>query len=47
MRTRWRFMVNPHHALARAKRVSIADLGEELFVAHNVPSPLRKSDRGV
>ena len=35
-------IVNPRHKLAQAKRVSIADLGEELFVAHNVPSPLRK-----
>jgi DNA-binding transcriptional LysR family regulator len=34
------FVVNPNHALARAERVSIADLGEETFVAHNVPSPL-------
>ena len=33
------FVVNPHHALAQSKRVSITDLGEELFVAHNVPSP--------
>lgn len=36
------FIVNPQHTLARAKRVSITDLGEEIFVAHNVPSPLRK-----
>ena len=36
------FVVNPRHALARAKRVSISDLGDETFVAHNVPSPLRK-----
>ena len=35
-------IVNPQHALAQAKRVSITDLGEELFVAHNVPSPLRR-----
>ncbi|HTJ28891.1 MAG TPA: LysR substrate-binding domain-containing protein [Acidobacteriaceae bacterium] len=35
-------IVNPNHALAQAKRVAIADLGDELFVAHNVPSPLRK-----
>ncbi|HEY9127347.1 MAG TPA: LysR substrate-binding domain-containing protein [Acidobacteriaceae bacterium] len=35
-------IVNPGHALAQAKRVSIADLGDELFVAHNVPSPLRR-----
>ena len=36
------FVVNPRHALAAAPRVSIADLGGELFVAHNVPSPLRR-----
>jgi DNA-binding transcriptional LysR family regulator len=36
------FVVNPNHALARAKRVSITELGDEIFVAHNVPSPLRK-----
>lgn len=36
------FVVNPQHALAKAKRVSITALGEEIFVAHNVPSPLRQ-----
>ncbi len=36
------FIANPRHALAREKRVSITELGEETFVAHNVPSPLRK-----
>jgi len=36
------FVVNPRHALAREARVSIADLGNELFVAHNVPSPQRR-----
>ena len=36
------FIANPRHALAREKRVSITDLGDETFVAHNVPSPLRK-----
>jgi len=36
------FIVSPLHALARVKRVSIVDLGDELFVAHNVPSPLRR-----
>jgi DNA-binding transcriptional LysR family regulator len=35
-------IVSPSHALARAGRVSITDLGEELFVAHNVTSPLRR-----
>jgi DNA-binding transcriptional LysR family regulator len=36
------FIVSPRHPLAGAERVSIADLGEELFVAHNVASPLRQ-----
>jgi DNA-binding transcriptional LysR family regulator len=36
------FIVSPRHPLAGAERVSIADLGEELFVAHNVTSPLRQ-----
>ena len=34
-------IVSPAHPLARAKRVSITDLGQETFIAHNVPSPLR------
>jgi len=36
------FIVSPSHSLAGARRVSIADLGDELFVAHNVASPLRR-----
>jgi DNA-binding transcriptional LysR family regulator len=36
------FVVSPSHPLAGAARVSIKDLGEELFVAHNVTSPLRQ-----
>lgn len=36
------FVVNPRHPLAREKRVAIRDLGAENFIAHNVPSPLRK-----
>jgi DNA-binding transcriptional LysR family regulator len=36
------FIVSPQHPLAAAARVSIADLGKELFVAHNVASPLRQ-----
>jgi DNA-binding transcriptional LysR family regulator len=36
------FIVNPRHPLAGAQRVSINDLGAELFVAHNVASPLRR-----
>jgi DNA-binding transcriptional LysR family regulator len=36
------FIVSPRHPLAGSQRVSITDLGEELFVAHNVTSPLRQ-----
>jgi DNA-binding transcriptional LysR family regulator len=36
------FIVSPNHSLAGAERVSITDLGGELFVAHNVTSPLRR-----
>jgi DNA-binding transcriptional LysR family regulator len=36
------FIVSPRHPLAGSDRVSISDLGEELFVAHNVASPLRQ-----
>jgi DNA-binding transcriptional LysR family regulator len=36
------FVVGPHHPLAGVERVSINDLGRELFVAHNVTSPLRR-----
>jgi DNA-binding transcriptional LysR family regulator len=35
------FVVHPRHTLAKAKQVSIKQLGAETFVAHNVPSPLR------
>jgi DNA-binding transcriptional LysR family regulator len=35
------FVVSPGHRLAKAKRVSINDLGTENFIAHNVTSPLR------
>jgi DNA-binding transcriptional LysR family regulator len=35
-------IVSPSHPLAKAERVSINDLGKELFVAHNVMSPLRR-----
>jgi len=35
-------IVGPHHPLARAERVSIRDLGNENFIAHNVASPLRR-----
>lgn len=36
------FIVGPRHPLRGAKRVSIADLGKEAFIAHNVASPLRR-----
>ncbi len=36
------FIVGPKHPLASVGRVSINDLGSELFVAHNVASPLRR-----
>jgi DNA-binding transcriptional LysR family regulator len=35
-------IVSPRHPLAGSERVSINDLGSELFVAHNVASPLRR-----
>ena len=35
------FIVGPRHPLATAKSVSIRDLGNETFIAHNVASPLR------
>src|SRR5579863_6662030 len=35
------FIVSPNHPLASADRASITDLRDELFVAHNVTSPLR------
>jgi len=35
-------IVSPNHPLAGAQRVSIGDLGEEVFIAHNVASPLRR-----
>jgi DNA-binding transcriptional LysR family regulator len=34
--------VSPKHSLARAQRVSIADLGKQDFIAHHVASPLRR-----
>ena len=36
------FVVSPRHRLARRKVVSIAELGSELFIAHNVVSPYRE-----
>ncbi len=35
-------IVGPHHPLAAAGRVSINELGDEVFIAHNVASPLRR-----
>jgi len=36
------FIVSPRHPLAAAQHVSIRDLGNENFIAHNVASPLRR-----
>jgi DNA-binding transcriptional LysR family regulator len=36
------FIVSPSHPLAGAERVSISELGKEIFIAHNVTSPLRR-----
>ncbi len=36
------FVVSPKHRFARRRAVSIAELGEETFVAHNVVSPYRE-----
>jgi DNA-binding transcriptional LysR family regulator len=36
------FVVSPRHRLARRKAVSIAELGAETFIAHNVISPYRE-----
>ncbi|WP_058189617.1 LysR family transcriptional regulator [Terracidiphilus gabretensis] len=35
-------VASPSHPLAKAQNVSIADLGKETFIAHNVMSPLRR-----
>jgi DNA-binding transcriptional LysR family regulator len=35
-------IASPSHPLAGKERVSITDLGEEIFIAHNVTSPLRR-----
>jgi DNA-binding transcriptional LysR family regulator len=37
------FIVSPHHRFARRKTVSITDLGQETFIAHNVVSPYRET----
>ena len=36
------FIVSPKHRLARRRSVSITELGEETFIAHNVLSPYRE-----
>lgn len=36
------FVVSPQHRLAKRKTVSIAELGMETFIAHNVVSPYRE-----
>jgi DNA-binding transcriptional LysR family regulator len=36
------FIASPLHPLAHAGHVSIRDLGNEIFIAHNVASPLRR-----
>jgi len=36
------FVVSPQHRFARRKTVSIAELGMETFIAHNVVSPYRE-----
>jgi DNA-binding transcriptional LysR family regulator len=36
------FVVSPHHRLAKRKQVSITELAEETFIAHNVLSPYRE-----
>jgi len=35
-------IASPSHSLAGSERVSITDLGHEVFIAHNVTSPLRR-----
>ena len=35
------FIVSPKHRLAKRRHVSIAELGKETFIAHNVLSPYR------
>jgi DNA-binding transcriptional LysR family regulator len=37
------FVVSPVHRLARRKSVSIAELGTDTFIAHNVVSPYRET----
>jgi DNA-binding transcriptional LysR family regulator len=37
------FIVSPEHCFARRKKLSIHELGEEVFIAHNVVSPYWRS----
>lgn len=37
------FIVSPEHRFARRKKLGISELGGEVFVAHNVISPYRRS----
>jgi DNA-binding transcriptional LysR family regulator len=37
------FVVSPKHRLAKRKSVSIGELGQETFIAHNVVSPYREA----
>lgn len=36
------FIVHPAHRLARRRRISIQELGQEVFAAHNIHSPYRE-----
>jgi DNA-binding transcriptional LysR family regulator len=37
------FIVSPEHRFAKRKKVNIEELGDEVFIAHNVLSPYRRS----
>lgn len=36
------FVLSPQHRFSRRKELSIQDLGEEIFIAHNVSGPYRR-----
>jgi DNA-binding transcriptional LysR family regulator len=36
------FIVSPNHRLANRKTISLTELGDEVFIAHNVVSPYRE-----
>ena len=42
MRDELALVVNPQHRLSTRQRVHIRELGDEAFIAHNVPSPSRE-----